>query len=68
MESVLGENEELRQAQLERLRQHQDGHLGPMGPLNAELMAEMNERVEVHCIYMQYIRLLNLVYTTDGHY
>lgn len=47
MESVLAENEELRQAQLERLRQHQDNNLGPMGPLNAELLAEMNERVEV---------------------
>ena len=49
MESVLAENEELRQAQLERLRQHADSHLGPMGPLNAELLAEMNERVEVMC-------------------
>ena len=49
MESVLSENEELRQAQLERLRQ-QDSGLGPMGPLNAELLAEMNERVEVTSI------------------
>ena len=47
MENVLAENEELRQAQLERLRQQQDRNLGPMGPLNAELLAEMNERVEV---------------------
>ena len=47
MASVLAENEELRQGQLERLRQHADSNLGPMGPLNAELLAEMNERVEV---------------------
>ena len=50
MENVLKENEELRQAQLERLRQHTGNNLGPMGPLNAELLAEMNERVEVHFI------------------
>jgi myosin protein heavy chain len=47
VEGVLAENEELRQTALERLRQHRDGNLGPMGPLNAELLAEMNERVEI---------------------
>ena len=50
MESVATENEQLRQAQLERLRQAAQsggGDLGPMGPLNAELLAEMNERVEI---------------------
>ena len=49
MESIAAENEEMRQAQLDRLRQVQAGgdSLGPMGPLNAELLAEMNERVEI---------------------
>ena len=50
MENVATENEQLRQAQLDRLRQAAQsggGDLGPMGPLNAELLAEMNERVEI---------------------
>ena len=67
MENVLKENEELRQAQLERLRQHTGNNLGPMGPLNAELLAEMNERVEV--IFNDYnlfflLELFSLVYTS----
>jgi hypothetical protein len=53
---VLAENEELRQAQLERLRQHSETHLGPMGPLNAELLAEMNERVEVYTFPLKLLR------------
>ena len=56
VESVLAENEELRQAQLERLRQHSETHLGPMGPLNAELLAEMNERVEVYTFPLKLLR------------
>lgn len=52
---MLAENEELRQGQLERLRQHADSNLGPMGPLNAELLAEMNERVEVISCIIYYL-------------
>ena len=57
IETIVSENEELREAQLDNLRkiamqsERFDGAggsgFGPMGPLNAELMAEMNERVDI---------------------
>lgn len=48
-ENVVAENEELRHVHLERLRSAQGGSdsLGPMAGLNTELLAEMNERVEI---------------------
>jgi myosin protein heavy chain len=48
MESVMSENEELRARQLEDLR-HQggDNRLAPSGPLNNELLHELNERITI---------------------
>ena len=47
MDSVVAENDELRQAQLEQLSSHADTHLGPMGPMAAALLAESDEKLEV---------------------
>jgi myosin protein heavy chain len=46
--SVLAENETLREAQLEQLRQKKSiDELGPVNALSAELLSEMNERVDI---------------------
>ena len=46
--SVLAENETLREAQLEQLRQKKSiDDLGPVNALSAELLSEMNERVDI---------------------
>ena len=54
LEAAVAENEELRERQLENLRQTgmQGGAseflgMGPAGPINAEALAEMNERVDI---------------------
>ena len=47
VDSVVAENDELRQAQLEQLSAQADTHLGPMGPMAAALLAESDEKLEV---------------------
>jgi myosin protein heavy chain len=48
VETILAENEALREAQLEHLRQKRNmEEIGPIGTLNSELLAEMNERVDI---------------------
>lgn len=47
VDSVVAENDELRQAQLEQLSSQADTHLGPMGPMAAALLAESDEKLEV---------------------
>jgi hypothetical protein len=51
IEEILAENEALRESHLDQMRHSaSDGHgsgMGPMGPLNMELLNELNERVEI---------------------
>ena len=48
MEEILAENEALRENTYDELRSRGgNAGLGPMGPLNMELLNELNERVEI---------------------
>jgi hypothetical protein len=68
VDSVVAENDELRQAQLEQLSAQADTHLGPMGPMAAALLAESDEKLEVSihsscsciCCYVSCTHLFSL--------
>ena len=49
--NIVAENEELRDAQMAHLRSqagtHTDAFLQPSGPVHAEVLAEMNERIDI---------------------
>lgn len=50
IEEILAENEALRDSHLDQMRQNEGPgglNMGPMGPLNMELLNELNERVEI---------------------
>jgi len=49
--NIVAENEELRDAQMQHLRSqagtHNDAFLHPSGPVHAEVLAEMHERIDI---------------------
>ncbi len=52
IQNIIAENEELRESQLQHLRNQpsasgNDAFLAPSGPVHAEVLAEMNERIDI---------------------
>jgi chromosome segregation ATPase len=50
IQTIVSENEDLREIQLQYLRNQPSSHndsLNPSGPLNSEILAEMNERIDL---------------------